>query len=116
MQIHISPRHIALTAAIHGYVADKIGHLEDMVENILGAHVVLFHDERRNPKLAFIVKVHLAVPGPDIYAEATDGDLYAAIDGVTDKLARQLRKRKTRLVEKRKTTGRKDAELRKTRG
>jgi putative sigma-54 modulation protein len=47
--------------------------------------------------------VHLAVPGPDIHAEESDADLYAAIDLVMDKLARQLRKRKTRLNDKRRT-------------
>ncbi len=102
MQIHLSPRHLTLTAAIHGHVASKISHLEEIVENILAAHVVLIHDEKRNPSRAFHVKVHLAVPGPDIYAEDAESDLYAAIDKVTSKLARQLRKRKTRIVDQKK--------------
>jgi putative sigma-54 modulation protein len=102
MQIHLSPRHLTLTAAIHGYVAEKIHHLENIAENIVAAHVVLIHDGKKKSDQTYCVKVHLAVPGPDIHAEALDADLYASIDAVYDKLARQLRKRKTRLVDQKK--------------
>jgi putative sigma-54 modulation protein len=100
MQIHLSPRHLTLTAAIYAYVADKITHLEQLTDRILAAHVVLLHDETSTRK--HIVKVHLAVPGPDIYAEDAEDDLYAAIDKVTGKLSQQLRKRKTRIADRKK--------------
>jgi putative sigma-54 modulation protein len=101
MQIHLSPRNVRLTGAIHGYVAEKIMRLEDMATEILAAHVVLVHDEQAASGSYFCVKVHLAVAGPDIHATEVDGDLYAAIDKVSDKLAGLLRKRKTRLVDQR---------------
>jgi ribosomal subunit interface protein len=44
-----------------------------------------------------------------IYASEVDGDLYAAIDKVSDKLAGQLRKRKTRRVDDRRTSSRKES-------
>jgi len=94
MQIHLSPRNIALTGAIHSFVADKITHLEGHGEDLLAAHVVLLHDTSK--KKPFVVKVHLALPGPDIYAEDAEADLYAAIDKVVAKLSSQLRKHKTR--------------------
>ena len=100
MQIHISPRHLRLTAAIHQYAATKIVHLEELAEDIIAAHVVLIHDETARPEDRYSAKVHLAIPGPDIHAEESHADLYAALDLVTDKLARQLRKRKTRLTDK----------------
>jgi len=100
MQIHLSPRHLTLTAAIHGYVADKISHLEDIAQRIVAAHVVLMHDETKVKK--HVVKVHLAMPGPDIHAQDAEDDLYAAIDKVVDKLSRQLRKRKTKIAEHKK--------------
>lgn len=96
MQIHLSPRHLVLTSAIHSFVCEKIGHLEANTEEILSAHVVLLHDEAQAEK-KYVVKVHLALPGPDIHAEDAEGDLYSAIDKVVDKLSRQLRKRKTRI-------------------
>lgn len=110
MQIHLSPRHLTLTAAIHSFVAEKIEHLESLADNIVAAHVVLIHDATKKPAQSHCVKVHLAVPGPDIHAEAADEDLYAAIDGVVSKLARQLRKRKTRLVDQKKHKAQKKVE------
>jgi putative sigma-54 modulation protein len=98
MQIHISPRDVKLTPAIHAYVAQKIECLEHFGLNLIGAHLALWHDDRRAFKHAFVVKVHLALPGPDIYAEDHGHDLYAAIDLVSAKLAEQLRHRKNKLV------------------
>ena len=111
MQIHLSPRNVRLTGAIHAYVAEKIMRLEDIAVEILAAHVVLLHDEQTASGGLYYVKVHLAIAGPDIHASDTDGDLYAAIDKISDKLARQLRKRKTRLVDKQRKSSRKEAEL-----
>lgn len=97
MHIHLSPRHLALTGAINSYVVNKLAHLDAHNDRIIAAHVVLMHDESKK-KSSFVVKVHLALPGPDIYAEDREADLYAAVDLVMNKLAQQLRKRKTRLV------------------
>src|SRR5688572_25987892 len=94
MQIHLSPRHLQLTAAIHGAVATQIGQLEHFGVDILGAHVVLVSTTAQTPA-RYTAKVHLAVPGRDIFAQDSENDLYAALELVTAKLARQLRKRKT---------------------
>lgn len=102
MQIHLSPRHIQLTAAIHAHVADKVAHLEEFTDKILAAHVVLLFDEHRSKKKDYQVKIHLAMPGPDLHAEDAEDDLYAAIDKAVDKLVQQLRKRKTKTNEKEK--------------
>ena len=114
MQIHLSPRHLKLTAALHGFVAEKISHLEAITPDILAAHVVLLHDEDKHPARAYCVKAHLAVPGPDIHAEDFDADLYAAIDKVASKLAQQLRKRKTKRVDGKKHKIQRSVERRKS--
>ncbi len=107
MQIHISPRGVKLTAALHGYVAEKIGHLEHFMDHIVGAHIAIVHDQTKANKHAFVVKVHLAIPGPDLHAEDKGHELYQAIDRVTDKLAAQLRKHKGALTKKRVALSRK---------
>src|ERR1700761_7843423 len=112
MQIHISPRDVKLTSAIHAYVAQKIECLEHFGLNLIGAHVVLWHDDRRAFKHAFVVKVHLALPGPDIHAEDHGHELYAAIDLGTDKLAEQLRQRKSKLVRGTREKSRKEKQRR----
>jgi putative sigma-54 modulation protein len=102
MQIHISPRHVQLTAAIHAHVADKVAHLEELSDSILAAHVVLLFDEHKSKKKDYQVKIHLALPGPDLHAEDAEDDLYSAIDLAVHKLAQQLRKRKTKTKETKK--------------
>jgi len=47
MQIHISPRDIKLTPAIHAYVAQRIESLEHFGLNLIGAHIALWHDDTR---------------------------------------------------------------------
>jgi len=99
MQIHISPRHVQLTAAIHAHVAEKVAHLEEYSDSILAAHVVLLFDEHKSKKKDYQVKIHLALPGPDLHAEDAEDDLYSAIDLTVHKLVQQLRKRKTKTKE-----------------
>lgn len=97
MHIHLSPRHLVLTGAINTYVVTKLAHLDHQSDRIVAAHVVLLHDESKK-KNNYVVKIHLAMPGPDVHAEDRETDLYAAIDLAVGKIAQQLRKRKTRLV------------------
>ena len=107
MQIHISPRNIRLTGSIHSYVADKIGNLEHFSPELIGAHVAIWHNDSHGLRHEFIIKAHLALPGPDLHAEDRNLDLYLAIDAVANKLEEQLRHRKSRLISKRRTEGRK---------
>ena len=112
MHIHITPRNLVLTGAIHEFVAEKVSHLEGHGEEILGAHIVLLHNHDR--KKPYHVKVHLALPGPDIHAEDSEADLYSAIDRVVDKLSRQISKLKTKhkLLVKHRTQQQREAEKR----
>ncbi len=114
MQLHLSPRNVRLTAAIHQHAAEKILHLEEYAPDLVAAHIVLIHDEAAKPGDRFTVKVHLAIAGPDIHAEQSAEGLIAALDLVTDKLARQLRKRKTRLTDKRRSKTQREVRRRKT--
>ncbi len=116
MQIHLSPRHLKLTTAMHTHVCAKVAHLEELSEELLAVHVVLFHDERKNPKKSHTVKLHIAMPGPDLHAEDSQADIYTAIDMVIDKAAQQLRKRKTRLKDKSRRTVQLAKERKKLRG
>ncbi len=116
MQIHLSPRHLQLTASIHQAVAAKVSQLENLGTDIMGAHVVLVADLAATAGKRHIVKIHLGVSGPDIHAEHANDDLYIALDRVTDKLARQLRKRKTALNDKRRKTTQRAVEQKRTVG
>lgn len=100
MQIHLSPRHIPLNAALHRHVAGVVGELENLAD-IIAAHVVLVHDDAAKPEDRFYAKVHLALPGSDVFAAQSAENIHLALDAAGDKLARQLRKRKTSVIDKR---------------
>lgn len=116
MQIHVSPRNIPLTASIHSAVANQLTQLEGHGTDLLAAHVVLLHEKAAAPEDRYCVKVHLAVAGPDIHAEHSASDLYAALEAVTTKLSRLIRKRKTATTKKTRIVAQKAAESHRTTG
>lgn len=112
MQIQLTSGNVRSTAALRGFVAEKLDRLTEMVGGILSAHVVFNRAETAAAGSQFCVKVRLAVRGKDVFASDRDGDIYAAIDKVSAKLARRLRKRKTRLLDKRESGSRAAAQSR----
>ncbi|MDX2227293.1 MAG: ribosome-associated translation inhibitor RaiA [Verrucomicrobiae bacterium] len=116
MHIHITPRHLTLTSAIHSYVADRFSHFEDITPDIIGIHAVLWHDQTHGAKLPFVAKIHVALPGPDLHGEASGRDLYAVVDAATDIILQQLRKRKTKRQEHNKHVARRTREKAKSTG
>jgi putative sigma-54 modulation protein len=57
------------------------------------ARVTLEHDTAKAPERQFSCSMRISLPGPDIFAEDVESDLYAAIDLVAKKIEQQLRKR-----------------------
>lgn len=91
MQNMITGRHLEVTPALKSYVDSKLQRLERHHEPPISAQVVL-SVEKLNRKAEAIL--HFA--GETVYAEATDENMYAAIDALADKLDRQLRRHKER--------------------
>jgi putative sigma-54 modulation protein len=97
MNIHVIPRRLHLTDPLCDFAAEKLGHLESINDSIVEADVVLSREANRRPDARYKARVRLAVPGRSVHATESAADLYSALDLVQSKLARQLRKRKTRL-------------------
>jgi putative sigma-54 modulation protein len=57
------------------------------------ARVTLEHDKTKAPERAFSCSMRVFLPGPDMFAEDVEADLYAAIDLVAKKIEQQIRKR-----------------------
>lgn len=94
MQLNVSGHHIEVTDALRGYVASKLGRLERHFDLVSDVHCILTVEKLRHKAEA---KVN--VKGDTIFAETTDEDMYAAIDGLVDKLDRRVRKHKEKLVD-----------------
>jgi len=87
MQINITAKNIELTSSIRAYVTEKVSRLERHFENIVSAHIVLEVAKNHHTAEA---SLNIAGGGKAIVASATEADLYAAIDLMTDKLDRQV--------------------------
>jgi putative sigma-54 modulation protein len=93
MKLILSTHNVTLTKAIEEHVLmciDKLDHLDRWAIN---ARVTLEHDNTKATDNQFSCSMRLAVPGPDLFAEDSESDLYAAIDLVTKKIEQQIRKR-----------------------
>lgn len=94
MQLSVSGHHIVVTDSLRGYVESKIERLERHFDIVSDVHCILTVEKLRHKAEA---KVN--VKGDTIFAEETDEDMYAAIDGLVDKLDRRVRKHKEKLVD-----------------
>jgi putative sigma-54 modulation protein len=102
MDITVTGRKMSVSDALHAYVEEKIGN-SVKVFNIspMSAEVVLRKEKNpANPKPA-VAEVTLFTKGHIIRTEEAEEDMYAAIDVAAAKVERQLRKYKTRVLEKR---------------
>jgi putative sigma-54 modulation protein len=100
MKLIIIPHSVTLTDAIEKHIVAKIQKLDHMDQRIVDARVTLEHDHTRVPEKQFSCSIRVGVRGPDLFAEARQSDLYAAIDMVVKKIGQQIRK----LHNKRKAT------------
>ena len=92
MNINIAGHHVEVTPALHDYVTGKVERVIRHFDHVTSVHVVLSVQ-----KLKQKGEITLHVKGKDIYAEADDTDLYAAIDALIDKLDRQVLKYKEKV-------------------
>ncbi len=93
MKLILSTHNLTLTKAIEDHIIAKIDKLEHFDRFAIDARVGLEHDNRKPTERQFKCSIRLAVPGPDLYAEDYESDLYAAIDLVAKKIEQQIRKR-----------------------
>ena len=93
MKFILSTHNVTLTKAIEDHILARINQLEHLDRFAIDARVILEHDTTKATDKQFKCSMRLAVPGPDLYAEDWETDLYAAIDLVSKKIEQQIRKR-----------------------
>ena len=93
MNLKVSGHHLDITPAIHGYIEEKLARISRHVDQVMDVDIILSVD-KLDQKIE--AKVHLS--GKDLYCEAVDADMYAAIDGLADKLDRAVLKYKEKLA------------------
>jgi putative sigma-54 modulation protein len=92
MQINLTGHHIEITDSLRNYVNEKMEKLERHFDKVSNTHVILSIENVRHRAEA---TVHMS--GNDIFADAIEDDMYAAIDALVDKLDRQVKKYKEKI-------------------
>ena len=93
MQLNLTGHHIEITDSLRNYVTEKMDRIERHFDKVTNTHVILTVESVRHKAEATI-----NMSGNNIFAENTQDDMYAAIDGLIDKLDRQVKKYKEKIT------------------
>lgn len=100
MNIIVTGRHLEITPTLKNYAEKKIKKFNRYLGNISEAIVTLSLEKYRHK-----VEVLLKVDGVLIQAESITGEIYSSIDEVVEKLSRQIKRYKEKLLSHRKNKG-----------
>ena len=89
MQISVTGHHLEVTEALKNYVQSKFEKLERHIDHVTDVHVIVSVD-----KVDQKAEATVQISGAKLFAEDHQEDMYAAIDGLVDKLNRQIIKHK----------------------
>ena len=95
MRFIITGRNIEVTEGLRNAVQEKIGKLEHYFTPDTEIHVTLSVEKDRQK-----IEVTIPLKGTIIRSEQTSTDMYVSIDLVEEIIERQLRRYKTRIVDK----------------
>ena len=93
MNLILSTHNVTLSKAIEEHIFARIQKLEHLDRFATKTHVTLEHDKTTSPERQFACSIKVSLPGPDLFAQDVEIDLYAAIDVVSKKIEQQIRKR-----------------------
>ena len=96
MKLHLTGHQLPITPGIRDYVATKLERITHHFDNVIGVNVTLSVE-----KLQQKCEATVHVRGREIFCEASAGDMYAAIDGLVDKLDRTIIKHKEKTLSQR---------------
>lgn len=94
MHLSVTGHHIEVTPALRDYVHTKLGRIERHFDHVGDVHCILTVE-----KLLHKAEATAHLSGGTIHADSSADDMYAAIDGLIDKLDRQVRKHKEKLTD-----------------
>lgn len=92
MNLSISGHHLELTPAIRAYVESKLEPVVLHFDQIVDIAVILSVERPSEKDRRQKAEVNLRLKGSAVHAESDAENLYAAIDGVVEKLNRQVLK------------------------
>lgn len=101
MGITVSGRKMTITDALRQYAEEKIGNSLKVLDfEPTGTEVVLYKEKNPSNAAPAVCEVTVRIKGSIVRVEESDEEMYAAIDIAAAKVMRQLRKYKTRVIER----------------
>jgi putative sigma-54 modulation protein len=94
MNLQLTGHHVEITPSIRDYVLAKLERINRHFEQVIDVKVIVSVQ-----KLDQMIEATVHLSGKDIHVACHDADMYAAIDGLVDKLDRQIIKHKDRFEE-----------------
>ena len=110
MHVHVNGRNIEITEAIKAYVKEKLGKVVNHYDQITGIDVVLSVIKNPSAEGKHIAEVTCKTNTGVIRCEEAAESMYASIDILADKLARQITKLKDKNISSDKASIRTDAQ------
>tara|TARA_B100001250_G_scaffold409102_1_gene432785 strand:+ start:1160 stop:1462 length:303 start_codon:yes stop_codon:yes gene_type:complete len=93
MQIDITGHHINITDALNSYTKSKFQKLKKYSEYVTNIHVILTVEKER-----MRAEAKLKIKHGNLFALDEQDNMYAAIDEIVEKLDRQLKKEKEKII------------------
>lgn len=106
MQLSVTGHHVEVTPSLRGYVEKKLERIGRHFDQVIDVHCVLTVEKLRQK-----AEATLHVSGSAIHADATEEDMYAAIDLLADKLDRCIKKHKEKRTDHHAAEGRRALRL-----
>jgi len=94
MQIKLTGHHVEITDALRDYVESKMEKIVRHFDHVIDIHCILEVEKLRHKAEATVL-----VSGDKLFADSVEENMYAAIDGLIDKLDRQVKKHKEKLTD-----------------
>lgn len=102
MSITVTSRKMPITDALRQYAEEKVGNaLKAIDADPISCEVVLMKEKNPANPLPSICEVTVRIKGHIVRVEENEEDMYAAIDVAAATVTRQLRKYKTKVIDKR---------------
>ena len=102
MQVKVTGRHMTVTDPTREYAEEKFGRIAKIYDaEPIVAEVVLDVRKNRSRPDRFTAEVTVRLKGHVVRAEETSTDMHAAIDLAADKAETQMRKYKTKVIDRR---------------
>lgn len=105
MQVIVKGRHIEVTDSLRRYAEEKVSKLGRYLDKIQGIEVELIVDKNPSVPNPQTAEVTLRTKGPIIRGSVSTENMYASIDGVVDKIERQIERYKGKLYTSHKQAG-----------